>query len=63
MGQIGVREGDNAYHLAETFARAFKLERPYVKKLALLIQMQVKEYNKQHGSAAQEQKRRGTVVL
>eukprot|EP00698_Gefionella_okellyi_P003828 TRINITY_DN13553_c0_g1_i1.p1 TRINITY_DN13553_c0_g1~~TRINITY_DN13553_c0_g1_i1.p1 ORF type:complete len:761 (-),score=210.73 TRINITY_DN13553_c0_g1_i1:24-2306(-) len=58
VGQIGVREGDNAYHLAEIFAKAMKLDRQYVKKLALLIQMQVKEYNKHHSSASAEQKKR-----
>jgi hypothetical protein len=48
VGQIGVREGDNAFHLAEVFARAFKLDRSHIKKLALLIQQQVREYNKTH---------------
>eukprot|EP00762_Andalucia_godoyi_P002347 ANDGO_07632.mRNA.1 Ras-related protein RABA1c len=45
VGQIGVREGDNAYTLAETFVRAFRLEKSFVRKLAALIQTRVQEFN------------------
>jgi hypothetical protein len=44
MGQIGVREGDNAYVLADTFVRAFRLDRSFVRKLAALIQTRVQEF-------------------
>lgn len=56
-----MREGDNAYHLAEVFARAMKLDKSYIKKLALLIQMQVKDYNRQHSLEATAARKRGTA--
>eukprot|EP01028_Stygiella_incarcerata_P008655 TRINITY_DN383_c0_g3_i1.p1 TRINITY_DN383_c0_g3~~TRINITY_DN383_c0_g3_i1.p1 ORF type:complete len:836 (+),score=234.99 TRINITY_DN383_c0_g3_i1:370-2877(+) len=46
-GQIGVRDGDNAYQLAEAFVRAFHLDRSNVGKIATLIQLKVAEYGSQ----------------
>ena len=43
VGQIGVRNGDDATELAETFVRAFRLEQSFVGRLANVIQGKIRE--------------------
>ena len=44
MGQIGIRDGDNASELAEMFVRAFRLDPKFTGRLAHIIVARVKDY-------------------
>jgi hypothetical protein len=58
VGQIGVREGDNAFLLAESFVTAFNLPRSYLRRLAQLIQKRIKSHMDVEERARQEGQRR-----
>ncbi|GCA62619.1 hypothetical protein KIPB_004688 [Kipferlia bialata] len=58
VGQIAVRRTDSAFELAETFCRAFDLDRSYIRRLALLVQDRLQEYLASEAQRRQDERER-----
>ena len=61
VGQIAVKEGDNAFHLAELFVRAFHLPQSTIRRLAALIQQRVRDYVESQDSQASSERRKAML--